>query len=116
MYLIVELINEKEPLLIKLSNQPYKTTSMDFPFVKITRGAEFTHFNLRTGRAQNIDIGWLKNEILFTDNYGETSCHLKIQTKEIKTITMQMLDDDSLFIKTCRIYYSKKYGFIYNSK
>ena len=115
MYLVIELANEDFPMLIKLANQPMMScTSLSSPLLdsKIKDGWITFGFNTHHLIPVNTIEGAIA-KVKSTDNYGEKSCELSIDLDVLVSYRLEMLIDDSAYIRACRSYYKNKYDVTY---
>lgn len=112
---MIELKDEEYPMPIKLSNQPMiTTTSMFYPQLEcqVVDGKVRLYFRTHYIKAVKT-IDGVSAVCTSCDNYGQHHASLFIDCERLSGYSVEMLDDDSTFIRECRQYYKDKYGVSY---
>jgi hypothetical protein len=117
MYLMIELNNEEYPMPIKLSNQPVRTTtSMFYPQLDCQIADGKVYLDFLTNYIKPVDtIDGVRVACASKDLYGHHHVKLIIECERLSSYSIEMLDDDSTFIRACRQYFTDKYGVSYES-
>lgn len=115
LYLVIDLVDEDYPMLIKLGNQPQLSiTSMLYPLVSVHFDTEKVILGFYTNHLVPVDtIDGVRAKVFHKDAYGHRSCELVIDAECLDSYRLEMLDDCSSYIKDCRYYYTSKYGVSY---
>lgn len=115
MYLVINLIDEDYPMMIKLGNQPHRSiTSMFYPLVEADFNSELVSLKFYTNHLVPVDtIDGVRARVFYKDTYGHRFCELVIDANRLKSYRLEMLDDCSSYIKDCQFHYAQKYGVSY---
>lgn len=110
MYLVIELVGEDYPMLIKLSNQPQiSITSLMRPLVEASFKDEKITLLFCTRHCEPVStIDGVRAEVFHCDNYGQQYCKLVINANRLKCYRLEMLDDESSYIKCSRLHFAQK--------
>lgn len=114
---MIELKNEEYPMPIKLSNQPFRTTtSMFYPQLDCQIADNKLYLDFLTNYIKPVDnIDGVRVACASTDIYGQHHVKMIIECERLSSYSVEMLDDDSTFIRACRCYFKDKYGVSYES-
>lgn len=114
---MIELKNEDYPMPIKLSNQPFRTTtSMFYPQLNCQIAHGKVYLDFLTNYIKAVDtIDGVRVVCSSKDYYGQYHVRMIIECERLSSYSVEMLDDDSTFIRACRGYFKDKYGVSYES-